>query len=210
MNFDEFYKKYIGKSIDFDGVSGVQCVDLVKQYLKDCYNIKAGAWGNARDYWLNFENIKPLKDNFIKILNTPDFVPQKSDIVVWSGDISNSNNYGHIAIATGVGNTHQFYTIDQNWNGKPCKEVLHNYYAVYGVLRPKKKEKTYKTVKANGGLNAYISLLPLVKFTTIPDNSKVEIIDLNYSTAKIKGKVYKIAKIKYKYKVLYVANKWLK
>ena len=35
MTFSEFMKKYIGHSIDFDHVAGVQCVDLVKLYLNE-------------------------------------------------------------------------------------------------------------------------------------------------------------------------------
>ena len=33
MTFDSFVKRYIGKAVDYDGVAGVQCVDLVKLYL---------------------------------------------------------------------------------------------------------------------------------------------------------------------------------
>jgi hypothetical protein len=31
MTYDDFEKKYIGKAVDYDGVAGVQCVDLVDQ-----------------------------------------------------------------------------------------------------------------------------------------------------------------------------------
>lgn len=30
MTFDSFVERYIGKAVDYDGVAGVQCVDLVK------------------------------------------------------------------------------------------------------------------------------------------------------------------------------------
>ena len=33
MTYKDFEKKYLGKAIDFDGVAGVQCVDLVDKYL---------------------------------------------------------------------------------------------------------------------------------------------------------------------------------
>ena len=87
MTFDSFVKRFIGKAVDYDGVSGVQCVDLVKLYLYNVFGIRAGAWGNARDYWLDFNSHKIMKENFTKIKNTPEFVPQKGDILVWSGDI---------------------------------------------------------------------------------------------------------------------------
>ena len=137
MGFDEFVKAYMGKSIDYDGVSGVQCVDLVKVYMNKVFGLKPGAWGNAKDYYENFNNISALKNNFTRIANTPDFVPQKGDICVWGRNVSSSHNYGHIAIATGEGNTKELYTYDQNWNGKAMKKVKHNYIAFLGVLRPK-------------------------------------------------------------------------
>lgn len=45
MTFDSFVKRYIGKAVDYDGVAGVQCVDLVKLYLYNVFGIRAGAWG---------------------------------------------------------------------------------------------------------------------------------------------------------------------
>ena len=99
MTFDSFVKRYIGKAVDYDGVAGVQCVDLVKLYLYKVFGIRAGAWGNARDYWLDFSSHPTMTANFIKIKNTPSFIPKKGDIVVWNGDISTKNNYGHIAVS---------------------------------------------------------------------------------------------------------------
>lgn len=40
MNYEEFIKEYNGKSIDYDNVSGVQCVDLAKMYLDKVFGIK--------------------------------------------------------------------------------------------------------------------------------------------------------------------------
>ena len=137
MNFDEFVKNYLNKSTDYDKVAGVQCVDLIKVYLDKCFGIKAGAWGNAKDYYEGFNNVSALKNNFTRIANTPDFVPQKGDICVWGANISDEHNFGHIAIATGEGNIKEFYTYDQNWGGKPMRKVKHSYKAFLGVLRPK-------------------------------------------------------------------------
>lgn len=151
MTFNSFITKYLGKKIDYDNVSGVQCVDLVKLYLDKVFSIKAGAWGNAKDYWLSFDNREPLKKKFKKIKNTPDFIPEKGDIVVWSGDISTSGDYGHIAVATGEGDTSTFYTYDQNWNGKEIKKIKHTYFAVYGVLRPIDKSVLFDIPKIKKG-----------------------------------------------------------
>lgn len=139
MNYDEFIEKHLGKGLDYDGVSGVQCVDLIKIYLDEVFGIKAGAWGNAKFYWIDFNKRAPLVKNFTKISNSPKFVPQKGDICVWKGSIN--GGYGHVSIATGEGDVHTFCSYDQNWNGKPMKKVKHNYNDFYGVLRPKDQSK---------------------------------------------------------------------
>lgn len=145
MNYNEFIKTYKGKSFDYDGVSGVQCVDLVKQYLNKVFGIKPGSWGNAKDYYEDYNSNKTLKANFTRIANTPEFVPKKGDIAVWGTGLG--NKYGHIAIATGEGTTSYFYSYDLNWNGKTVKKVKHAYKGFLGVLRAKDQEKITGTAK---------------------------------------------------------------
>lgn len=145
MNYNEFIKIYKGKSFDYDGVSGVQCVDLVKQYLNKVFGIKPGSWGNAKDYYEDYNSNKTLKANFTRIANTPEFVPKKGDIAVWGTGLG--NKYGHIAIATGEGTTSYFYSYDLNWNGKTVKKVKHTYKGFLGVLRAKDQEKITGTAK---------------------------------------------------------------
>lgn len=137
MNYQEFINEYNGKSFDYDRVAGVQCVDLAKMYLDKVFGIKPGSWGNAKDYFENFNNLS-LKNSFTRIANTPSFVPKKGDIVVWGTGVG---KYGHIAIATGEGNTHQFYSYDLNWGSKNVHKVLHNYKGFLGVLRPNAQDK---------------------------------------------------------------------
>ena len=138
MNYDEFISTYLGKSFDYDGVSGVQCVDLAKMYLDKVFGIKPGAFGNAKDYYENFNKL-PIKTSFTRIANTANFVPKKGDIVVWGTGLG--NKYGHIAIATGEGNASQFYSYDLNWGSKVVHKVLHNYKGFLGVLRPNDQTK---------------------------------------------------------------------
>ena len=137
MTFSEFVKEYNGKSFDYDGVAGVQCVDLIKMYLDKVFNIKAGSWGNAKDYYLNFEKL-PISKYFRKIKNTDSFIPAKGDICVWGSGL---NIYGHIAIATGEGDTRYFYSYDLNWGSKNVKKILHSYRGFLGVLRPNDQTK---------------------------------------------------------------------
>ena len=132
MNLDEFINKYKGSKIEYDNVSPYQCVDLVKMYAKKVLGLDFGAFGNAKDYYYNFEAIKTLKDNFTKIKNTPTFIPQKGDIVIWG-----NGKYGHIAVATGEGTTRWFKSFDQNYGiDKRCRIVKHDYKNFLGVLRP--------------------------------------------------------------------------
>lgn len=152
MTYDEFVKQYNGKGTDYDKAYGVQCVDLIKLYLDKVFGIKAGSWGNAKYYWINFNSISGLKNNFTKISNTATFIPQKGDIMVWNGNVG--NNCGHIAICTGEGTTSYFYSYDQNWNGKEMHKVKHEYDNVYGVLRPKDQSKI---VTANVSSDVYVN-----------------------------------------------------
>ena len=141
-NFDSFIKAHLGKAMDYDGVAGAQCVDLAKYYLDEIFDIKPGAWGDAHCYYDNFNSIPPLKQNFTRIANTPNFVPKKGDIAVWKSSLS-SGGWGHIAICSGEGDTKYFYSYDQNWTGNhdTCKKIKHDYNSFAGVLRPKDQSK---------------------------------------------------------------------
>ena len=141
MNLDEFVSRYLGKATDYDGGMGTQCVDLIKLYLDKVFNLTPGAWGNAKDYYENYNNNSVLKANFDRIPNTPDFVPQRGDICIFGTDLG---KYGHICIATGKGDTSSFTSWDQNWGSKEMKEVTHNYNGFLGVLRYKNKEDVSK------------------------------------------------------------------
>ena len=140
--YDKFIADHVGKAVDIDGVAGAQCVDLAKCYLREVFGIEAGTWGDAHCWYDNFNSILALKANFTRIANTPDFVPRKGDIAVWSGNLS-ANGWGHIAICTGEGDTTHFYSYDQNWTGghDACTRIRHDYRAVAGVLRPNDRSR---------------------------------------------------------------------
>lgn len=139
-SFEKFIKEVDGTSFNFDKVAGIQCVDLIKKYLKECFEIDVPlGFGNAIDYYTGFEKKKLLYENFIKIKNTPEFIPEKGDIFVWNE--KRGKGAGHIAICTGEGTTSYFYSYDLNWNNKKkVQKVKHDYKNVLGVLRKKKKE----------------------------------------------------------------------
>lgn len=136
MTYDEFVQTYKGRAIDYDNYAGVQCVDLIKLYLDKVFGVKAGAWGDAKYYWIDFEKHSGLTNNFVRVSNTGSYLPAKGDIVVWS-----RGQYGHVAVATGESTRSNFYSWDMNWGTKPMIRVKHTYKEVYGSLRPKDQSK---------------------------------------------------------------------
>ena len=138
MTYNEFIKEYLGKGIDYDGGYGVQCVDLAKLYMDKVLNIQIGAIGNAEAYYRRYDELNILKDNFDRIPNTPDFIPQRGDLVIWNE--KQANGCGHISLATGEGNTKNFNSYDQNWGIKEMHLVNHTYKNVAGVLRAKNQD----------------------------------------------------------------------
>ena len=139
MTYDEFEKKYIGKAVDYDGVAGVQCVDLVDQYLDNCFGI-TGVWcDGAKDLYNNFETYPALVKAFDRIPNTRDLIVQKGDIVIWGG-----GSWGHTGIGDGEGDKDWFVTLEENTLGRhePTQLVKHRFDSdiaspCLGVLRPK-------------------------------------------------------------------------
>ncbi|MBQ6266693.1 MAG: CHAP domain-containing protein [Clostridia bacterium] len=133
MTFDAFIKKYYATTIDYDGAAGVQCVDLAKLYLQTVFDISPFSVGSAKNYYLKFEQYPTFSAKFHKLENTPELVPLKGDLCVWNGIYGGGN--GHVAIASGAGDTRRFCSYDVNWNGKAMKLVEHNYNGFLGVLR---------------------------------------------------------------------------
>lgn len=106
MNFDQFFAKWIGKSIDADGIYKFQCVDLIVQYVRECYSI-SGAYGNAIDFWTNPD--PKLLAKFTRIAGNNAL---KGDIVIFYGNAGNP--YGHIGIATGNNTGDSIEVLEQN------------------------------------------------------------------------------------------------
>lgn len=139
MTYQEFEKKYLGKAIDFDNTAGVQCVDLVDLYLKECFGI-TGVWvTGARELYNRFNDFPDLVKRFDRVPNTRSLVIKPGDIVVWGG-----GDWGHTGIGTGKGDIDKFECIEENTKGmhEPTQKVTHLFASgscnpVLGVLRPK-------------------------------------------------------------------------
>jgi len=139
MTTQEFFAKYDGRRIDFDGNYGAQCMDLAAQYIQEVVGVSGWSIGRATAYqvWSEFDAIS-ANQIYDKIPNTPEGVPQAGDIVVWDTSIGSA---GHIAVATGQGDTNNFTSFDQNWPGGSASHYQsHNYNGVVGWLRLKNKQ----------------------------------------------------------------------
>ena len=98
MTLEEFVKKYTGTHVDFDGVYGAQCVDLFRQYAKECLGIKehtgpCATSGGAKDLFLDY-NKMPIEQKYFKRSTAKNY--QAGDVLVW--DQTDKNKYGHVAI----------------------------------------------------------------------------------------------------------------
>lgn len=210
LTMNQWVKANIGKGIDYDKTYGVQCVDLAKHFIKNVLGVEPQSIGNAIEYYNKRKTSKYLKDNFKWIDNTPEFIPQKGDLCVFTSKTGN----GHISIATGEGTTKYFYSYDQNYpksQHEPMAKIKHTYGSFLGVLRPKNQENIVDKVYAYTvtRLNAY-STTKYVNPIVIEKGEKVEIINDNVGTMTKNGVKYKMASIKYKGKTYYVAVKYLK
>lgn len=163
MYLSDFLKKYNNKKIDYDKAYGAQCVDLFRQFNKEVLGISQPRGVNgAKDFWSNYGVDPNLYNNFNKIANTPNFVPQFGDIAIWG-----NGTYGHIAICTGKGDVNKFESFDQNYpTGSACHYVTHNYSGFLGVLRPKAQNKIKVTefkVRVDKSCGAYVRKEPNTK-----------------------------------------------
>lgn len=109
MTFSAFKTKWIGKRVDYDKVFGYQCVDLIKQYLKEREGLSPGAWGNAIDYW--YKTNPAILKGYYKVATSR---VKRSDIVIMKG--LSGNPYGHIGLADAkyIPNYPYFKILEQN------------------------------------------------------------------------------------------------
>jgi hypothetical protein len=138
MDYDGFIARYQGKSIDFDGLYGPQCVDSVAQYCVE--NGKPVAWANAKDWWQH-PALTPAFDFIANDPNNATQLPSRGDIIIWNGNVPGSQGYGHIAIWDMV-TPSGFQSLDQNWAGQTVHFVPnHSWSWVIGWMHPKEAPK---------------------------------------------------------------------
>ena len=134
MTLDAFIDKFNNKAIDFDKISGVQCVDTAKMYFYYVLGIDPQIIGNANEYADRYYELPYLYENFEFIYYKYPFVPNKGDIAVWNKDFG---KYGHIAICSGEGDEFEFCFYEQNGEVKELVKRCSNYDGVEAFLRPR-------------------------------------------------------------------------
>jgi hypothetical protein len=137
MTHQTFTNKWNGRYLDWDHAYGFQCVDVMRAYVKDVYDlgpyIAIPTRGYAKDIYKNF------KDNlwFKKIPNTPTGVPQKGDIIFWDFYPFVTGWAGHVGIIDSA-NVNNFIVFNQNYpTNNPCLFRRFNYRGVMGWLNRK-------------------------------------------------------------------------
>lgn len=117
-------KSQLGKSLDYDGIYGAQCADFIKYYYQ--YLGVSPTNGNGCDYaWNN------LPSGWTRVQGG---IPQKGDILVYSGN--DSNKYGHVAIYES-----DYSTYHQNFHGQYVENITGIKYngfknPYWGYIRP--------------------------------------------------------------------------
>lgn len=158
--YQNFKNEWSGRRVDYDGVYNYQCVDLILQYVKECFGIPSGVSGNAIDYW--YRTSTPLFAKFDKI-QTNDC--HQGDIVILSG--LNGNPYGHIGICDSQTGT-TVRLLEQNGAGGTNgvgKDAIGDYRdipksRVIGVLRPKGSAPAPSGGTATVIRQAYVRIAP--------------------------------------------------
>ena len=146
MTHTVFTNLWNGKYIDFDGVAGYQCVDLMRKYVKDVLGLPGynedlkplGVNGHSKDLFYR------LPDGggkyFSKVYNGKTNSPSEGDIVFFKTSWLPPWLYGrdgHVAIAH-TANSMNLVTFDQNWPSKTsCHFQRHTYKDCLGWLHKK-------------------------------------------------------------------------
>lgn len=152
MFIDSFVRNTLGRTIDIDGVAGVQCVDLIKLYIRDGFGIPVQSMGNAIQWWTATKPV--LLSKFDRIASQS---PQKGDIVILHG--LSGNSYGHIVLCVDRLSPSTFLALEQNGShsgadvrpGDAVRTRQIPTTRIAGLLRPKSSVNpplsTYYTIK---------------------------------------------------------------
>jgi hypothetical protein len=163
MTFQDFLEKYNGKQVDFDGVYGFQCMDLMHQYIVDVLGLTDGRILSAYFARYVFENFDTIfgHEYFERIDNTPDNMPIEGDIVFYKAPLGKfTDDYGviqyagHVAVCVSA-TLNKMTLFEQNYDAPICHINEHTYGYCLGWLRYKGNAPQNELEKCVSDRNAH-------------------------------------------------------
>lgn len=134
MTPQQFFDKYNGKFVDYDKAYGYQCMDIVRQFMKEVLGYQPYDAIPPVTY-AKYAFVKYNPKYFSQIKNGKTNFPKNGDIVIWGTYPFVTGIAGHIAICSRA-DVNSMITFDQNYPTRSfCKFVHHNYRGVLGWLR---------------------------------------------------------------------------
>lgn len=160
----EFYSKWNGKGVDYDGYYGYQCWDLFAEFCKEAgYSVPHCIYsGGVKDMLQNYNNNNyNMQKNFQSVsVNSM----QDGDWVIWGA--SQGGGYGHVAMFRKYNNSSNIVAFGQNQGGANGKanQINIGTSGVIIVLRPKcYVTSTKKTNGTKWNLNGIVKVGSTVK-----------------------------------------------
>lgn len=155
----------VGESIDYDGVEGVQCVDLAKAYYN--YLGVEPVGGNGKAYETN-----KLPDGWTRIPKG-EGTPQKGDIIYYGQ--KGSNVWGHVAIYRSNNVTYH-----QRYAGSTCvvkvDDIAYDKCGNYrGCIRPQWKDADVKPLGYVESITSTPGQIALKGWVFDPDNTRTTV-----------------------------------
>jgi hypothetical protein len=137
--FDKFYSDWNGKHDEVVGNGTTdkwQCFDTAVRWCMYLGLPKTIFSGLQVAWQIWYPSTTMAVNNFDFIENTPDVLPSKGDIVIWSGDYNGGS--GHVGIATGEADLYSLYVFNQNDpTYSVCNTDRYSYNYILGWLRLK-------------------------------------------------------------------------
>jgi hypothetical protein len=151
LKLKDFIEKYTGKPVDFDGMYGCQCVDLVRQYFQDVWGCPRNRQPEGVDGAIEFfskADRRPLQSALCGTVGyNGSYKPEPGDVLVFKP--SEKNKYGHIGVCIAaegeymaVFEQHGLENEQNLKDGKPQRGAyigLWDYTRLAGWLTPKKQ-----------------------------------------------------------------------
>jgi len=108
MTLDQFVKTNTGVPLSFWNNGSVQCVDVVRAYVRDVLKLPLseqpeplGNDGSAEWFFTRHETRPLQKRNFDRVEHQTGMIPPKGSILVFGPTVS--NRFGHVAVCLEAG-----------------------------------------------------------------------------------------------------------